>query len=152
MCDLLSKVKEEDLKNSWIIKASLKNSELFEQLCKGLLEKYPYLIARFVESIVNKGNSLMMYPRHEQPCVALCQIASFLDSSKLKNWYRSQLLKETFELWQTSKSSVLKLFCHFPILVDCLCECCEEDEIAKKLCIQLMSPFVASLVYNCHNR
>jgi hypothetical protein len=138
-CELLNKTSKKDLQNSWMIKLCSESPRLYGKLCKCLMKKYPIFLPKFVKSVCRCHNSILPYPSHEQACVLLCVMTPIMISSPIRDSHYSKLINEVLQLWLTHRKSVVKMIYHFPCIIECLTESCNNNVSAKRLCLHLLS-------------
>lgn len=136
-CEVLNKQLEKNLAKSWMVKACSESPQLYDAVCGRLKQKNPANLPKFVQSVCRYGQ-ILPYPSHEQSCVILCMIPSEIIVFPLKESHYSKLIDELLSLWYTHPKSVVKMIDHFPFIIQCLSERCD-NICAKKLCVHLVS-------------
>ena len=138
-CERMLNNSEKEMKHSWILKICSNSPQLYNELCRKMMETYQTLLPKFIDNICkDNGNIQLLYPCYEQPCVILCLMSSILELP-LRDVHNSKLMYELLQLWLIHPESVQKLIRHFPCIIHCITECSDKDENAKRLCIHLMS-------------
>lgn len=137
-CERLNTKLEKGLVESWMVKACSESPQLYETICRKLKQKYHANLPKFVENICEHVH-VLPYPSHEQSCVILCMITPKVVFSPLKELHYSKLIDELLRLWCTRPESIFKMITHFPCIIQCLSESCNNNVNAKRLCIHLMS-------------
>ncbi|XP_057381481.1 uncharacterized protein LOC130704026 [Daphnia carinata] len=137
-CERLNAQLEKGQIESWMVKACSESPQLYDTICTTLMQKNSTNLPKFVGNICEHVH-VLPYPSHELSCVMLCMITPKVVFSPLKELHYSKLLDELFRLWYTRPESIFKMISHFPCIIQCLSESCNNNVNAKRLCINLMS-------------
>ncbi|KAI9549947.1 hypothetical protein GHT06_007629 [Daphnia sinensis] len=137
-CEGLNTQLEKGLVESWMVKACSESPQLYETICRKLKQKNPANLPKFVENICAHVH-VLPYPSHEQSCATLCMITTKVVFSPLMELHYSKLIDELLRLWCTHPESIFKMISHFPCIIQCLSESCNNNVNAKRLCIHLIS-------------